>query len=127
MKTTSLNTTAPRATTTRFLNAIGTSALALVITTVLGCGGGKGTQPKNDFFTSGSREADQRATQRMAKEEQLSGAGEGSGEKDVKKAKVGEDGVKPAQAESKLTLFDRLGGEQGIGSIVDDFMARAVE
>jgi len=46
------------------------------------------TRSKNrDFFTSGSREADQRASQRMAKEEQLTGSGEGAGEKGVKKSR----------------------------------------
>jgi hemoglobin len=98
---------------------------------MVGCGGGKIGKQKEDFFTSGSREADQRASQRMAKEEQLTGSGEGAGEKDVKKAKPdetgGADGPKAAQAESKLTLFDRLGGEQGITAIVDDFTLRVME
>jgi len=67
-----------------------------------------------NFFTSGSREADQRASQRMAQTEQLSGAGEGYGEKGVKKAPVAkaEPGVagvtaettnKAAQSTEKLT------------------------
>src|SRR5690242_13484916 len=73
---------------------------------------------KSDFFTSGSREADQRASQRMAKEEQLQGSGEGAGEKNVKKAEKKSDDsgngstTKAAQAEEKLTLYDRLGGEK---------------
>ena len=67
-----------------------------------------------DFFTSGSREADQRAEQRMVKEEQLSG-----GEEQKK------DGAKTASNEAK-TLYERLGGEKGVTTIVDDFVARAL-
>src|SRR5436190_10569572 len=64
-------------------------ALALAIAIgVTGCGGAKVGKKKEDFFTSGDRAADQRASQTMAKHEQLTGTGEGSGEKDAKKAKV---------------------------------------
>ena len=98
-----------------------------------GCGAGKIEKQNKEFFTSGSREADQRASQRMAKEEQLAGSGEGAGEKNAKKAKPAGDAVsgvdtnKPAQVEGKLALFDRLGGEQGLVRIVDDFMPRALQ
>jgi len=44
---------------------------------VVGCGGGTHQKQNRDFFTSGSREADQRASQRMAKEEQLTGSAKG--------------------------------------------------
>lgn len=95
----------------------------------VGCGTGRSDKQQEDFFTSGSREADQRASQRMARYEQLSGSGEG--EKDVKKAKSGgataSGAPKPAQAESKLTLFERLGGEPGLIAIVDDFTSRAIQ
>jgi len=58
---------------------------------------GKGGKKENrDFFTSGSREADQRASQRMAKDEQLTGSGEGAGEKGTKKAKKGAEGGRRA-------------------------------
>src|SRR5450631_1224854 len=60
--------------------------LSAAITSVLGCGTAKSAKKKDDFFTSGSREADQRAGQRMAKDEQLSGSGEGAGEKGAKQA-----------------------------------------
>lgn len=92
-----------------------------------GCGTSKTGKKKDEFFTSGSRQADQRASQRMAKEEQLAGSGEGAGEKDVKKAKAGEENGKPAKAERKLTLYDRIGGEQQLAAIVDDFTARAIQ
>jgi len=110
-------------------------SLMLALAGVSGCGG-RAVQKKNsDFFTSGSREADQRASQRMAKEEQLSGTGEGSGEKNVKKAQVSESNTNnmingtnmPAQAQGKLSLYDRLGREAGISNIVADFTPRALQ
>ena len=102
---------------------------ALIATT--SCGG-KVAKKKDDFFTSGSREADQRASQRMAKEEQLSGSGEGAGEKGVKEARSvstepGSGTSKAAQVEGKLALFDRLGGEAGISNIIADFLPRALQ
>ena len=107
--------------------------LVAALTTTLGCRS-KPVGQKTDFFTSGSREADQRASQRMAKEEQLNGSGEGTGEKGVKKAaKGGSEGAneggtnRAAQAEGKMALFDRLGGEQGLTKIVDDFMPRLLQ
>src|ERR1043165_2657465 len=60
--------------------------LSAALATLVGCGTSKVGQKKEDFFTSGSRDADQRASQRMAKAEQLTGTGEGTGEKKVKKA-----------------------------------------
>jgi len=110
-------------------------SLAMSLAILSGCGG-KAAQKKNsDFFTSGSREADQRASQRMAKEEQLSGTGEGAGEKDVKKAQVAESNTNnmfngtnmPAQAQGKLALYDRLGREAGISNSVADFTPRALQ
>ncbi len=62
------------------------SLLVAALTGVVGCGTAKSEKKKDDFFTSGSREADQRASQRMAKDEQLAGSGEGSVEKGAKKA-----------------------------------------
>src|SRR6186713_1929570 len=79
--------------------------------TFTGCRSKPQAQNK-DYFTSGSREADQRASQRMAKAEQLEGSGEGSGEHGVKKARpsggASADGT-AARVETKLALFDRLG------------------
>ena len=82
-----------------------------------------------EFFTSGSKEADQRASQRMAKSEQLEGSGEGSGEKGVKKAsKKGVGGTgEGAVSEKKVSLFERLGGEKGLTALVDDFTPRLLE
>lgn len=100
---------------THLLSLVVAGALA----TTLGCSTPKGKK-NEDFFTSGNREADQRASQRMAKAEQLSGSGEGAGEKE--KSKSGE-----AKAEHKRSLYERLGGEPGIAKIVDDFLARALQ
>ena len=104
--------------------------LLAALSVLLGCGGGTRQKQNRDFFTSGSREADQRASQRMAKDEQLTGSGEGAGEKGAKKAKTSPDAGgtnKAAQVEGKLALFDRLGGESGVSNIVADFMPRALQ
>jgi len=111
------------------------SFVTAVSTFVAGCGGAKPEGKNTNFFTSGSREADQRASQRMARDEQLAGTGEGAGEKDVKKAEVvtntngpsGSTTNQPAQAEGKLSLYERLGGEVGISNIVADFIPRAIQ
>ncbi len=100
-----------------------------------GCGGKKATKQSTDFFTSGSRDADQRASQRMAQAEELSGSGEDSGEKGVKNAKPAASGTNgvagstntAAKVEGKLSLYDRLGGEAGISNIVVDFIPRALQ
>jgi hemoglobin len=76
---------------------------------LIGCGGGGRDEPR-DFSTSGNREADQRAEQRMAKHEQI--RGDKSGEEKDK--------------QEKQSLYDRLGGEEGITMIVDDFINRAI-
>ena len=112
------------------------SVLSAALIAMAGCGMGKIGKKNDEFFTSGSREADQRASQRMAKAEQLAGSGEGAGERGVKKAKLanpGADGAlpgdpnKPALVEGKLALFDRLGGEAGLSNIVADFLPRALQ
>ena len=90
-----------------------------------GCGMGKSRERSTDFFTSGNREADQRAEQRMAKTKQLRGEGEGEGEKGTAKVKT-EDGKTVVKAQGEKSLYDRLGGEETIKAIVDDFMARVL-
>jgi hemoglobin len=117
--------------------ALVTWIFSIALTGLVGCGTSKqAAEKKDDFFTSGSREADQRASQRMAKDEQLSGSGEGSGEKGAKKAVAadrsgngqGATGTnRAAQVEGKLALFDRLGGEAGIAAVVDDFTPRVLQ
>jgi hemoglobin len=87
------------------------AALAGAIVFASGCAGheaGKGP----DFFTSGSREADQRAEQRVAKVQEM--RGKGADEQD------------PKAAPAKKSLYERLGGEAGVRAIVDDFVVRAI-
>ena len=90
-----------------------------------GCGAGKSKEQSTDFFTSGDREADQRAEQRIAKTNQIRGEGEEEGEKKTDKVKT-EDGRTVVKAEAEKSLYDRLGGEETLKKIVDDFMARVL-
>src|SRR5205823_4526818 len=76
---------------------------------LIGCGMADKSK-KEEFFTSGSREADQRAEQRVAKEQQFHGKGEGDGK----------------TVDSKKSLYARLGGDKGIADIVEDFVNRAL-
>lgn len=96
-----------------------TVGIACAVGVMAGCGGTRGAKEEDKFFTSGSREADQRASQRMAKEQQLAGGEENRGKPAVAGA--------PAQVEGRQTLYDRLGGEQGLTAIVDDFTVRVLE
>ncbi len=108
------------------MNRIVTIAPIIILTAVLpltGCRSGGGEKKKDEFFTSGSREADQRAQQRMAKDQQIAGT---NGKSDAKgSASAGSQGQK-GEEERKLTLFERLGGENGVTAIVDDFTQRAL-
>ena len=109
------------------MSLTGTSACLLVAIALAapGCGGVKPKSADKGFFTSGSREADQRASQRMAKAEQVAGSGEGAGERATTKTEKG--GTEVVKAATKQSLYDRLGGEQGVAAIVDDFTQRAME
>jgi hemoglobin len=86
---------------------------------IAGCGT-PGTKRGDDFFTSGSPEADQRATQRMAKAEQLEDTGGDRG----KRAESDEAMGGAEQVEDRVTLYERLGGTKGITALVDDFTPR---
>jgi hemoglobin len=73
-----------------------------------GCGGSHNTSSQKGFFTSGNREADQRADQRMAQAQQLhQGAS-----------------ANPLAPDTHKSLYDRLGGADGVKNIVDDFTTR---
>jgi len=86
-------------------------AFALVLALLAGCLNRGQTVEKDDTFaTSGSREADQRAEQRISKDQQLRGEGEGG------------EAAKPG----KPTLFERLGAEAGVERIVGDFVDRVI-
>lgn len=90
--------------------------LVLLPALLIGCASDE-AKDRDDFFTSGSSEADQRAEQRIAKDQQLKGEGEAASE-----TKGGADN----KATGKKTLYDRLGGEKGIAAIVDDFVTRVL-
>jgi hemoglobin len=94
--------------------------LALTLAPVMagGCGSGTGEKENREFFTSGNRDADQRAEQRMAKSNQLNAkeAQRGGG--------TSEQGA--AKAEGKKSLYERLGAETGMHAIVDDFVPRVL-
>jgi hemoglobin len=93
--------------------------LAFLLLLHAGCRIGGDGREQQDFFTSGSPEADQRAAQRMAQAEQLAG----SESEDIRT-----DGAphQPLQDEEKLTLFERLGSGAGVARIVDDFIPRVL-
>jgi hemoglobin len=76
---------------------------------IAGCGGSSQQQNK-DFFTSGDKDADQRAQQRMAQSQQLSNQGSGGS----------------ATSGDTVSLYDRLGGQKGVAAMVDDFVDRAM-
>jgi hemoglobin len=89
-------------------------SITLLLALCSGCAVERG--PDGDYFTSGSREADQRAEQRVAQVEQVREPDQQT------ERQPGE----PTTDEDVQTLFERLGGEEGIRIIVDDFVDRAL-
>jgi hemoglobin len=83
-----------------------------------GCGGETQQTKEKDFFTSGNREADQRADERMAQKQEITGETANAGGNVTKSQAVLADEKKP--------LYDRIGGSVGIKMIVDDFVTRAL-
>jgi hemoglobin len=83
-----------------------------------GCGGTQQSKDK-DFFTSGNREADQRADERVAQNQELTGDTDNAGTTETKSQAV--------LAEEKKPLYDRLGGSVGVKLIVDDFVPRLLD
>jgi hemoglobin len=101
--------------TRRIPNVVAACAIGL---NAIGCGTPERKQP--DFHTSGSREADQRAEQQVAKVQQLRGEGVGDDKK-----KTGLAGL-TGQPEPKKALYERLGGAPGVTTIVEDWVNRMV-
>ncbi len=102
--------------------------LAAAVGVIAGCGTGGEKQAANqNFFTSGNPQADQRASQRMAKAQQLSGKGQGGTSDNDQQKNAKPAAGKPAQAQGKMSLFDRLGGEKGVTAIVDNFTPRLLQ
>jgi hemoglobin len=93
--------------------------LSVLLTAVLlaGCAGEQQTKDKS-FFTSGNPEADQRAEQRMAQKQELTGESTDADGKTSKSQAVLADEKKP--------LYDRIGGDVGVKLIVEDFVPRAM-
>jgi len=73
-----------------------------------GCASEESAKAK-DYHTSGNREADQRAEQYIAKDQQIRG-----------EAATGD------QSDVKPTLYVRLGSEEGLKAIVSDWVDRAL-
>jgi len=94
--------------------------LLLVVAGIAGCAN-RDAEKRDDFFTSGSNEADQRAEQRIAKDEQLKGNEESKKENKTASSSTGDQ-----KAPGKKPLYERLGGEKGITAIVDDFVTRVL-
>jgi hemoglobin len=92
--------------------AAGIVVMMTVAIALSGCGSSGTNKANQPFHTSGSREADQRAEQRIAKDQQMRGQGTG---RDTQ-----------GQQQVKKSLFERLGGETGVKAIVDDFVTRAM-
>ncbi len=86
------------------------SVLFLLLLPALQLAGGCGSDetPNKNFYTSGNKEADERADQRMAQAQQLTGGGDSGS----------------ALSGTKKSLFDRLGGMQGVQAITDDWVSR---
>jgi hemoglobin len=93
-------------------------AATLMMSLLIGCGGGQANNEDPDFFTSGNREADQRAEQRMAKEEQMKPKEQKSTDRPSEQANAADT--------KKVSLYERLGGDKGLNAIVDDWVARAL-
>src|SRR3954469_5217238 len=106
-----------------------TTLFLLLPTLLVGCGDKEAKD--RTFFTSGNREADQRAEQRIAKDQQLRGEGEGkTGKKSDSKEAKAIAATSPAAPSGKTNaeppLYTRIGGDAGINAIVDDFVTRAL-
>jgi hemoglobin len=102
-------------------------ALVASLSLVMGCAGHTKSSKNDSFFTSGSKEADQRASQRMAKAEELAGTGGAGGVKSSQKSSGGSESGGPAKAAQKESLYTRLGGEMGISNIVTDVLPRLLQ
>lgn len=85
------------------------SALALA-SLLAACSSDEGLRRPDEFHTSGSREADQRAEQRILKDEQLHSSADEAG---------------PGE-HRPIPLYERLGGDAGVERIVSEFVDRAL-
>jgi hemoglobin len=87
-----------------------TFAAGLIVSSALlfaGCGATEKEKKDPEFHTSGSAEADQRAEENVAKIQQLRGEGMN-------------------QTDTHRSLFERMGGQEGLQTIVSDWVDRAI-
>jgi hemoglobin len=89
-------------------NALKMLMIVLVLPAAMQLVGGCGSDetPNKNFYTSGNKEADERADQRMAQAQQLNSGGNSP------------------LGGSKKPLFDRLGSMDGVQAITDDWVTR---
>ncbi len=83
------------------------SSLVIAACLAVGCGASQKEKKDADFHSSGSPEADQRAEETVAKRQQLRNEG-------------------MEQTDTHRTLYSRLGGQDGLVSIVNDWVERAM-
>lgn len=98
---------------------------SIIILFFAACGTPQSSKDKDDdFFTSGSPEADRRAENISPSKDSGGGNKRANTEDDKNPAKnPDKNGEKP----KAQTLYQRLGEKPGIQKIVDDFVARALE
>jgi hemoglobin len=91
-------------------NVLKIYALFLILAPALQLVGGCNSDetPNKNFYTSGNKEADERADQRMAQAQQLKNGGDSGS----------------VLGASKKSLFDRLGAMDGVQAITDDWVSR---
>ena len=90
----------------------------MIVAAAVGCTSSPEQKKKEDFFTSGSPAADRRAEQSVPKAD------------DTDKPDTKQEAQKKASEaalEKQTTLYERLGGTNGVQRIVDDFIKRALE
>ena len=93
--------------TRSFFRRLSPFALALAAVAFTGCGATEKEKKDPEFHTSGSPEADQRAEENVAKIQQLRGEGMN-------------------QTDTHRSLYDRLGGDEGLKTITSDWIDRAI-
>ena len=95
--------------------------LTLGISLGIGCASTPEEKKKEDFFTSGSPDADRRAEKASPVKKEDKKKAEELKEGDKKKTATGQE------VEKQVTLYERLGETEGIRRIVDDFIQRVLE
>jgi hemoglobin len=103
---------------------------------LVGCRASPTNPNTANFFTSGSKAADQRAAERMAQAQQLAGPSATTGGKSESVTQALDTATAPSAtlatntivvAPKKLALYYRLGGDVGLSELVADWLARAMD